>query len=287
MMVSTMEKYRKLEYGSFSDFKGRSFSNNVLTLNVTSWDEFHKVVEIFKPYPDYVWRGQRRFGGEWKLNSSFDRMDKFKSINSEERRIELNKILDNFKCRLKDLPDSEIDCFSDDEIWAIGQHHGLPTPLLDWTEDPYIAAYMAFFKKGEKEIKENRAVYALNRVLKRLIAKRKDSKSGEVLSSDPFVEFPDLKHIIDSRQNARLAKQRGKFTRALNGYDIKSNVERLSRKGLYNEKIILAEILIPGKFRDECLECLKSMSITHGTLFPDYAGAVDICRMELGMDESK
>ncbi len=38
-----MEKYRKLKYSDFDDFKNKPFNMGILTLNLTSWDEFHSV----------------------------------------------------------------------------------------------------------------------------------------------------------------------------------------------------------------------------------------------------
>ena len=279
-----MEKYGKLTDQDFCEFRNKTYEQGVLALRLTSWDEFQEVTNKFDDETDYIWRGQRCYCDEWKLKSSFDR--KFPGFSdNHEREKKLKEILNKFKRRLKELPGTKSNDFTDDEIWAIGQHYGLPTPLLDWTECPYISAYMAFFKKNTSKQTENRVIYALNRALKLHILKTKASKSKEVLSRERFVEFPDLLNILDEMQNERLNKQKGKFTTARNGDDIKLNIKRFLKKGKYNHKILLAEILIPAVERDRCLEFLGSeKGITHGKLFPDYAGVVEICKIELGID---
>lgn len=275
---NSYEEYKKLKDSDFIDFKHRSYKNGVETLNLSSWNEFLRVVIKFNGYPHYIWRGQRK---GWSLKSSFDRgyfSNGLISLFADREGI-LNALLKRFKEKLNDLPQN-MRKNDDDKIWAIGQHYGLPTPLLDWTENPYKAAYFAFYINGNNEQKENRVIYALNMAVKR---RKKGTKR--------FVEFLDLAETCDERQNKRLQSQEGKFTKSLNGTDIETNVlnyaKRCENDIIKNKKILLAKILIPDTFRDTCLKFLETMKnkITHGTLFPDYAGAVDICKIDLSINE--
>lgn len=262
-----MTKYKKVNINDFSEFNDKNYKDGIFKLQLNSWSEFHAVVKKFNNYPDYFWRGQESDRFSPSLWSTFDRNIK----NNEIRKKEYAKVFGVLKQRLSDV--RNIDSFTDNELWAIGQHYGLDTPLLNWTESPYIAAYFAFYKNGDKQ--NNRVVYALSRALK-LLLKREDR----------FVEFDLSNNNFDHTQNQRLINQKGKFTKALEGEDIKSVVDKFWKatrdKNKYLEEIILAEILIPNKFQDECLSSLQAMNITHGTLFPDYAGAVAICKIDLG-----
>lgn len=267
-----------------------SYNNGIETLNLSSWDKFSKVVEKFNEFEKpYIWRGQRQ---DWQLKSSFDRRSYYGLITSIGKREEiLNELFNEFKHKLDELkrvnPEklSGIDLSnlteeSKDKIWAIGQQYGLLTPILDWTENPYISAYFAFYKKYRNE-HSNRIVYALDiRYLKRLM-------KGE----ERFVKYLDFKDIYDKELNKRIKEQKSVFTKSFNGTDIEENISILVKKrpGILKEKeIILSKIFIPNKFRFECLDYLKRKEgireeITHVKLFSDFHGAVEACKINTGL----
>ena len=98
----------------------------------------------------YLFRGQEK--SEWKLQTSFHR-----AIQSNPH-ITLQIYLHNIIPELNNILASKgfENHFLNDPInlnsfLAKLQHYGFPTPLLDWTYNPYIAVYFAIEKIDEND----------------------------------------------------------------------------------------------------------------------------------------
>lgn len=142
--------------------------------------------------------------------------------------------------------------------WAMGQHHGLWTPLLDWTESLLAAFYFAFEHADDRaEGDENRAVYALNR---RLVSQRCASKDFQ--SPLDFV-------TPFSKNNPRMIAQRGLFTYS----HTYQSVEEWVAEAFDGENLpVLIRILIRNVPTQHAIRWLNRAGISDRTLFPDLEG---------------
>jgi len=139
-----------------------SFVDGVQEFEMDSWQDFTKfLMEGMKLDTQLIWRGQR---SDWLLRPSIERHFSGYPLDAYDRVKIRDKHLENFKYALRgklgqNPPDFK-DPKQDREIWALGQHYGLDTPLLDWTESPFVAAFFAH-EKERNNVK--RVVFALNK----------------------------------------------------------------------------------------------------------------------------
>lgn len=82
----------------------------------------------------------------------------------------LNKHLEKFKYASRGRRGKNPTILKTDaEWWALAQHHGLATPLLDWMTSPFVAS---FFALSEESSEDFRIVYALGKVAVEIISKK-------------------------------------------------------------------------------------------------------------------
>lgn len=232
-----------------SRWKSKTAQDGIWEIELSSWKYFHDyVTQIMLDFNQYIWRGQR--DSKWKLESSLDRVLK-KKPNADRKEL-AKEHLNGFKYSTRGRRGKNPSLIeTENEWWSLGQHFGLNTPLLDWTESPFVALYFAM-EEATKSSTGMRAVYALFPM--------------DTLEVNGKIEF--IKPLQD--ENDRLVSQSGLFTRVALGLTVEECVKSIF-PGV--NKAYLLRIQIPEKGRLECLRTLNKMNINHLTLFPDLFGA--------------
>ncbi len=239
------------------------------TIELSSWKHFHAYVhQQMLPYASYVWRGQR--DSTWRLQSSLDRV--LRGTLRAERDRQVEEHLERFKYASRGRrPAQSLRIADENDWWALGQHNGLATPLLDWTESPFVALYFAF-AKIDKPASGFRSVWGLGGMEATnydIVTAHDDSES------DP----PTLDYVRPLQDdNGRLVNQAGLFTRVPLG----TTVDEWIQTNFAGRKVgALMHLKIPDKDRLNCLRTLNRMNINHTTLFPDLYGAAEHCNKAL------
>jgi hypothetical protein len=254
-------------------------TNGVQYVRLSSWRDFYQYINRRLPSPqDYVFRGQRI--SSWGLESSLDRELKNLGPTANSARITARH-LEQFQLAARARRGVNPQVLGEPARWALGQHYGLWTPLLDWTESPFVALYFAF-EEPESTQNGSRAVFALSRPLVEL-------KCDSIAKKQPLGSpaRPDILEFItpETDENARLVSQGGLFTRGTTGVEIEKWV-RTHFKGSNTDRT-LVKIVVPEKRDDrfEILRALNRMNINHRSLFPDVEGSAKFCNMRISVPD--
>ena len=243
--------------------------SRIETIQNGSWTKFKStfIAELFADNPfrrgDYIFRGQAC--SEWRLEPSFDRC--FKDLDRTSKIAVMEELLQFFRRECEGLGISQSILSDDLKTMALGQHYGLPTRLLDWTESPYIASFFAFNDVMSTSVNSRDvAIWAL------------DIRVKNIWSSDSGVKVVDVPPI----ENIRIRNQGGKFTLSNTPFScLEEYVEHFDEN-----TVALKRFLIPVTEFNRALADLDAMGINHSRVYPELIGCALAAKLRVMLERN-
>ena len=149
---------------------------NIVTLE--RWEDFNKIISDLQKtsainaggsVSPLLFRGQGN--SEWGLRTTLEgrRKKPFSFMDYYKLILSIQPETETFSSRNWNIPKSEVlESYSGEynginetppayEYLVYLRHHGFPSPLLDWSASPYVAAFFAF--RDETDVKNDVAIY--------------------------------------------------------------------------------------------------------------------------------
>jgi hypothetical protein len=221
-------------------------------VSVKNWVDLHlKIDDYFTHYDAYIFRGQANC--EWRLESSLTRAirESYPEASTPEQMQQLAaQHLSAYKRNIRGRCSLDINSAGKDRLWALGQHFGLHTPLLDWTRSPYVGLFFSLFGPCTSG---KRALWALFE-----------------FDLDSDVESKGLRVVHPlSHENQRLVSQNGLFL----DVPVGQSADEIIATGEDMDYVTMYKFEFPDAIRSDVLAALNNMNINHASLFPDISGS--------------
>lgn len=189
--------------------------------------------------------------------------------------------LEHFKSLIKKTSGEKIDTtgWNEHDWWAFGRHYNLDTPLLDWTENPKIAAFFAYLDYYQTCNNGNLSrpnTVILGRDGEIVIWQLKIDKSVETK------EFKFLDKVTSKNNNVRQTAQQAHFTYLFSNenHDLIEYFENINREDMLCKHIITVDDRATSTTQCKiALETLAKENISISSMYGDFDG----CALEANL----
>jgi len=155
------------------------------------------------------------------------------------------------------------DGFPGDEYFAYLRHHGLPSPLLDWTRSPYVAAYFAMTPQPRKEVQHS-AIYVYQEYTS--TAKISDFDEPTISCLGPYFGT-DRRHYLQQSEYTICTIGKGKSLKFAPHETIVNRDD--------STQDLLWKLIIPISERRNFIERVQRMNINPYSLFETEDSLMD------------
>lgn len=230
-----------------------------------TWDQYKAFVASLEGRRE-LFRGQRK---NWRLQTAYHRTGRSNLHRFMLHDLPvLHRTLSHRTKHLFNLSNND----ENGAFFSLIQHHGYPTPLLDWTYSPYVAAFFAFRNVSRDDIEKAKEDDVVRIFVFDAEKWRKLGQVPLVVTAFPHVSLLEFLAL----ENDRLLPQQS-VSMLTNIDDIETYVGTM-QNGPY-----LKAIDIPITERARVMRELRYMGITAGSMFPGLDGLCEELR-ELSFD---
>lgn len=173
-------------------------------------------------------------------------------------------------------------------VFALAQHYGIPTRLMDWTRNPRVAAYFAVRKIAEEVSsgKYNESELESNCICVWSLSKRKLDRYYDAMFPEERDKPPSIRSVTAPQaSNPNLRAQAGTFIVDANVRRripldvlildaVKGMKDQTARNRLVADWPLLIKIELQYKYARKLLRLLAREGITSASIYPGYQGVV-------------
>jgi len=225
-------------------------SSRVTTEEMT-WNSFKEYALDQKD--GLIYRGQSR---HWRLRTSYHRTGRADLISYMDDKLpEVEHHINAVSNHNYDIKDDR----SLGALLNLAQHHGYPTPLLDWTKSPYVAAFFAFENEMQLKQEGKISVFVFDQ-----------SEWTNLTGRAALIRVPNM--VVRTLELPGFGNSRVLPQQSVTMYSNTDNIESIIKSNEKTKGQFLRAVSIPVSDRKTAMRDLSLMGITWGSMFPGFDG---------------